>query len=221
MNSSDKSNSSSTSPYYSISSPERTDFYSYYYNDTTNTTTTAGSVVASPSTTPKYEIPQNPLFSPLSFTNSSVSSFTDSILVNSATPPQSPMIPIISSNSFATATAETNDKSIDEFATMLIDRCAWYLDLSDDMTFSHVREIETIMDQAQLLLDSVVSFPPATTISTCENISSRGEDEEEEYKDLSIELKQCKEVIHNIYQSSMDLKDHEVSIKSMVMKKLN
>ncbi|KAG2195411.1 hypothetical protein INT47_002850 [Mucor saturninus] len=178
----DNNQIATASPYYSISSPERTDFYSYYYNSTT-AAVTAGSVT----TTTKDE---NPLFSPLSFSNSSVSSFTDSINMNT-TPPPSPMSPIISSSN---TTASTVLKSVDEFADILIERCTWLLDLSD-IAFSHVREMETIIDQTQFLI----------------NASSTQQDTE-----LNTLLNQCKITIENMYNSPVQLKDQETSIKAVI-----
>ncbi|KAI8063068.1 hypothetical protein BDF21DRAFT_428612 [Thamnidium elegans] len=153
------------SPYYSTSSPERTDFYSYYYNNI-SAVVTAGPVTTTTkqqNTTTKDE---NSLFSPLSFSNSSVSSFTDSILINTTPPPMSPII----SNS-------TNTIHI--------------LDLSD-ITFSHVREIETITDNVQHLIISVSCL------------------------DLLCQLNKCKETIENMYNSPIQLKEQEESIKSTV-----
>lgn len=116
------------------------------------------------------------------------------------------MLPIIS-NSFPSTTAATDtNKSIDEFADMLIERCTWFQDLSD-MTFSHVQEIGTMLDQAQLLISAIVYFP-STYPATYEC--------NEDYEDLNIKVKQSKEVIDNVYHSTMQLKDHEISIKSVV-----
>lgn len=88
-------------------------------------------------------------------------------------------------------------KSVHEFADILIERCTWLLDLSD-VTFSHVREIETIIDQVQHLI---------TAVSCNEN-------------DLSLQLSKCRQVIENIYNSPIPLKEQEESIESTVKKEL-
>jgi hypothetical protein len=173
-------NGSPSSAPFSISSPERSDFYSYYY-----------------SSPDKDDLN---LFSPLSFTNSSVSSLTDSILNIHITPPSSPMLPIQSSHSAAT----TIKSSVHEFADSLNDRCTLLLDLflsSDDMTFSHVREIEVIVDQTRLLLD-------ACDEPYCEI----------DIADLRHQLATIQHSVNNsLYHSSIvDLKEHESSIKRLV-----
>ncbi|KAG2204507.1 hypothetical protein INT46_000260 [Mucor plumbeus] len=142
--------SASSSPY-SISSPERTDFYSYYYNNSNNNTDTT-----------KDEFN---LFSPLSFSNSSASSFADSILNHHITPPPSPMLPMIIKNNKSPISTATK-LSIEEFANALIERCEHLIDListtittddataPDDMNFSHVREIELLSNQTMVLIDA-------------------------------------------------------------------
>ncbi len=158
------------------SSPEeRTDFDSYYF--------TAGSVTKE----------ENLLFSPLSFSNSSVSSFNDSILNNNTTPPSTPMSPVLF-NSITNTTL----KSVDEFADIIIDRCNWFLELSD-MQYSHIRELEIILNQTQLLMSS-------THEETVDQL-------------LESKLKNCREIIENSYHSSLTIKDQEAMIKSAVRKK--
>ncbi|CEP17005.1 hypothetical protein [Parasitella parasitica] len=105
--------STSLSPY-SISSPDRTDF-SYYYSNGNN---------MSPDTA-KDEIN---LFSPLSHSNSSVSSFADSVLTHHMTPPLSPMLPmIIKYDTFSTPTsAKITTK---DFADALVKRCTQLIEL--------------------------------------------------------------------------------------------
>lgn len=173
-------NTSISSAPFSISSPERSDFYSYYY-----------------SSPDKDELN---LFSPLSFSNSSVSSLSDSILNVNVTPPSSLILPMKSSHS----TATTTKFSVQEFADSLIDRCTLLLDLflsSDDMTFSHIREIEAIVDQGRILLNGCDE-------PYCEaNIT-----------DLRHQLATIQHSVNNsLYHSSIvDLKEHESSIKSLV-----
>jgi len=169
--------SSSSSPY-SISSPERTDFYSYYYNSNSgrhhnkinhhhNSSNTAADTV-------KDEFN---LFSPLSFSNSSVSSFADSILNHHITPPPSPMLPMIIKNNNSSTPAPTKS-SIEEYANALTERCTHLIDLlnatntanatttitddnvaaastiANDMDFSHVRELELLSNQTMTLIDA-------------------------------------------------------------------
>lgn len=171
-----KDNSSLTpkTPDYSISSPERTGFDSYYIS------ATAGSV-----TTATKE--ENSLFTPLSFSNSSVSSFND----NSSTPPRSPMSPILF-HSVATSAI----KSVNEFANILTERCDYFLELNEDMQYSHIREIEVMLNQTQLLINAVA--------------------EENNCSSLNILLKQSKEIIENCYHSTLTIKEQEASIVSVV-----
>lgn len=136
---------------YSISSPERTEFYSFCYNNSSNNTDTT-----------KDEFN---LFSPLSFSNSSVSSFTDSILNQHITPPPSPMLPMATKNDKSSISAPTKS-SIEEFASALIERCTHLIDLMnttkttddatapDGMDFSHVREMELLSNQTMILIDA-------------------------------------------------------------------
>ncbi|KAL9550474.1 hypothetical protein MBANPS3_004718 [Mucor bainieri] len=173
--------SPSSSPY-SISSPERTDFYSYYYNNNNNNTNSNSghhnksnhyyNSSNSAADTVKDEFN---LFSPLSFSNSSVSSFADSILNHHITPPPSPMLPMIIKNNKSSTPAPTKS-SIEEFANALIERCTHLIDLlnttntanatattadaaaatiiPDDMDFSHVRELELLSTQTMTLIDA-------------------------------------------------------------------
>ncbi|GAA5795314.1 hypothetical protein HPULCUR_000670 [Helicostylum pulchrum] len=82
-------------------------------------------------------------------------------------------------------------KSVYEFADILIERCTWLLDLSD-ITFSHVREIETMTDHVQLLITAVAGIS------------------------LLVQLNTCREIIENMYNLPIQLKDQEDSIKSTV-----
>jgi hypothetical protein len=66
--------------------------------------------------------------------------------------------------------------------------------------------METMVDQTQLLLNAV---PNDNELDQ--------EDEEEEKEDLSVQLKQCKDDIDNMYHSGIPIKDQEISIKSVVM----
>ncbi|KAI9487728.1 MAG: hypothetical protein EXX96DRAFT_554441 [Benjaminiella poitrasii] len=119
---------------YSISSPKRIN----YPSDTTS----------------HDEYNLNPLFSPLSLTNSSTSSFTDSLLSHHITPMPSPLLPFFSVESDATIPIQP---TIEEFAGTLSERCSLLLDLllsNDDTTFSHVREMESILNQTQHLLSA-------------------------------------------------------------------
>lgn len=83
-------------------------------------------------------------------------------------------------------------KSVYEFADILIERCTWLLDLSD-ITFSHVREIETMTDHVQLLITAVAGIS------------------------LLVQLNTCREIIENMYNLPIQLKDQEDSIKSTVI----
>ncbi|GAN03978.1 hypothetical protein MAM1_0052d03434 [Mucor ambiguus] len=175
--------SPSSSPY-SISSPERTDFYSYYYyyNNNNNNNNNGGghyntsshhhhNSSNSAADTVKDEFN---LFSPLSFSNSSVSSFADSILNHHITPPPSPMLHMIIKNDKSSTPALTKS-SIEEFANALIEHCTHLIDMlnttntanaiattadstattiSDDMGFSHVRELELLSNQTMTLMDA-------------------------------------------------------------------
>lgn len=102
------------------------------------------------------------------------------------------------------STTTTMKSSVQEFADSLIDRCTLLLDLflsSDDMTFSHVREIEVIVDQARILLD-------ACDEPYCEI----------DIDDLRHQLATIQHNVNNsLYHSSIvDLKDHESFIKNLV-----
>lgn len=178
-NNSNKDNSNLTpkTPDYPISSPERAGFDSYYFS------ATAGSV-----TTATKE--ENSLFTPLSFSNSSVSSFND----NSSTPPRSPMSPIL----FHSVTAAAI-KSVSEFADILTERCDYFLEFDGDMQYSHIREIEMMLNQTQLLINAVTEESSGSS-------------------SMNTLLKQSKEIIENCYHSSLTIKEQEASIISVVKK---
>ncbi|KAL7319157.1 hypothetical protein PS15m_002326 [Mucor circinelloides] len=162
--------SPSSSPY-SISSPERTDFYSYYYNNNSSSHSNKSNYYHNNSNNAADTVKDEfNLFSPLSFSNSSVSSFADSILNCHITPPPSPMLPMIIKNNKSSTPAPTA-LSIEEFANALIERCTHLIDLlnttntnnattaadvtiPDDMDFSHVRELELLSNQTMTLIDA-------------------------------------------------------------------
>lgn len=176
-NNSNKDNSNLTpkTPDYPISSPERAGFDSYYFS------ATAGSV-----TTATKE--ENSLFTPLSFSNSSVSSFND----NSSTPPRSPMSPIL----FHSVTAAAI-KSVSEFADILTERCDYFLEFDGDMQYSHIREIEMMLNQTQLLINAVTEESSGSS-------------------SMNTLLKQSREIIENCYHSSLTIKEQEASIISVI-----
>ncbi|KAI8641980.1 hypothetical protein BD408DRAFT_190598 [Parasitella parasitica] len=160
--------SSATISPYSISSPDRTDF-SYYYSNGNNNT--------SPDTA-KDEINS---FSPLSHSNSSVSSFADSVITHHMTPPLSPMLPMIIK--YDTSSAPTSAKiTTKDFADALIKRCTQLIELLrtvdisnsaataataaattadnkeaalvDEMDLSHVKEMEASLGREKEQLSS-------------------------------------------------------------------
>ncbi|CAO3629217.1 unnamed protein product [Mucor fragilis] len=166
--------SPSSSPY-SISSPERTDFYSYYYSNSNNSHHNKSSQHHSSNNSAADTVKdESNLFSPLSFSNSSVSSFADSILNHHITPPPSPILPMIIKSNKSYTPAPTKS-SIEEFANALIERCTHLIDLlnttntanttattadadaatiPNDMDFSHVRELELLSNQTMTLIDA-------------------------------------------------------------------